>query len=53
MQGNDLDTYIATFDHLRETTQWERDSKGTILLFRRGLNPALANAVINRTILCP
>jgi hypothetical protein len=50
MQGNDLDTYIATFDHLRETAQWERDSKGTILLFRRGLNPALANAVINRTI---
>ena len=47
MQGNDLDTYIATFDHLRETGQWERDLKGTILLFRRGLNPALANAVIN------
>ena len=50
MQGNDLDTYIATFDHLWETVQWERDSKGTILLFRRGLNPALANVVINRTI---
>jgi hypothetical protein len=50
MQGEDLDTYIATFDHLRAVAQWERDSRGTILLFRRGLNPALAQAVINRTI---
>ena len=50
MQGNDLNTYIATFDHLRETVQWERDLKGTILLFRRGLNPVLANAVINQKI---
>ena len=50
MQGEDLDTYIATFDHLREVAQWERDSWGTILLFRRGLNPALAQAIINRTI---
>ena len=50
MQGNDLDIYIATFDHLWETAQWERDLKGTILLFRGGLNPALANAVINQTI---
>ena len=50
MQGEDLDTYIATFDHLRDVAQWERDSRGTILLFRRGLNPALAQAIINRTI---
>ena len=26
MQGEDLDTYIATFDHLRDVAQWERDS---------------------------
>ena len=26
MQGDDLDTYIATFDHLRDVAQWERDS---------------------------
>jgi hypothetical protein len=26
MQGEDLDTYIATFDHLRAVAQWERDS---------------------------
>ena len=50
MQGEDLDTYIATFNHLRDVAQWERDSRGTILLFRRGLNPALAQAIINRTI---
>ena len=50
MQGEDLNTYIATFNHLRDIAQWERDSQGTILLFRRGLNPALAQAIINRTI---
>ena len=53
MQGNDLNTCIVTFDHLQETVQWERDLKGTILLFRRDLNPALANVVINQTIPCP
>jgi hypothetical protein len=47
MQGNDLDTYIATFDHLWDTAGWEIDSQGMILLFRRGLHPALAQAVIN------
>ena len=26
MQGEDLNTYIATFNHLREVAQWERDS---------------------------
>ena len=26
MQGEDLDTYIMTFDHLRDVAQWERDS---------------------------
>jgi hypothetical protein len=50
MIGNDLDMYIATFDHLRDTAGWERDSQGTILLFRQGLNPALAQAVINQTV---
>ena len=50
MQEEDLDTYIATFDHLRDVAQWERDSRGMILLFRRGLNLALAQAIINRTI---
>jgi hypothetical protein len=50
MQGEDLDTYIVMFDHLQAVAQWERDSRGMILLFRMGLNPALAQAVINRTI---
>jgi hypothetical protein len=53
MIGNDLDMYIATFDHLWDTTQWKRDLQGTILLFWQGLNPALAQAVINWTISRP
>ena len=33
MQQNDLDTYIAMFDNLREAAGWERNFQGTILLF--------------------
>jgi hypothetical protein len=50
MKDNDLDTYIATFDHLRNSAGWEQNSQGMVLLFRRGLNPGLAQAVINRTM---
>ena len=53
MQGGDLDTYIATFDHLHTAVEWERDLRGTILLFRRGLQPNLAQAVIDQTIPWP
>jgi hypothetical protein len=49
MQNNNLDNYIAAFDTLRDAAGWEIDSHGTILLFRRGLHPALAQAVIQRT----
>ena len=47
MQGGDLDTYIATFNHLHMAAEWEQDSRGMILLFRRGLQPNLAQAVID------
>lgn len=53
MQGEDLNTYIMMLNHLRDVAQWERNSRKTILLFKRGLNPALAQAVINRTISRP
>jgi hypothetical protein len=53
MKDNDLDTYIATFDHLQNLAGWEQNSQGTVLLFCRGLNPGLAQVVINRTMLRP
>jgi hypothetical protein len=33
MKDNDLDTYIATFDHLRNSAGWEQNLQGTVLLF--------------------
>jgi hypothetical protein len=42
MKGDDLDTYMATFEHLRERAGWEADAQGTILMFRRGLKAPLA-----------
>jgi hypothetical protein len=53
MTRDDLDSYIANFDNLRETSGWERDSQGTLLLFRRGLKPALANAIIHHMAVRP
>ena len=49
MKGDDLDTYLATFEHLRQSAGWERDAQGTLLMLRRGLNKALCRAIIERT----
>jgi Retrotransposon gag protein len=46
MKGEDLDTYISTFHHLRERAGWELDVQGTILMFRRGLKHPLATAIV-------
>jgi Retrotransposon gag protein len=34
IKGEDLDTYISTFHHLRERVGWEPDVQETILMFR-------------------
>jgi hypothetical protein len=39
MKGNDIDTYIAAFDHLVVAAKWELAAKGTLAHFRRGLEP--------------
>ena len=49
MKGDDLDTYLATFEHLRQSAGWERDVQGTLLMLHRGLNKALCRAIIERT----
>ena len=49
MKGEDLDTYISTFHHLRERAGWEPDAQGTMLMFRRGLKRPLATAIVERT----
>jgi hypothetical protein len=49
MKGEDLDTYISTFHHLRKRAGWEPDVQGTILMFRRGLKRPLATAIVERT----
>jgi Retrotransposon gag protein len=49
MMGDDLDTYMATFEHLRERAGWEADAQGTILMFQRGLKALLVRAIVERT----
>jgi Retrotransposon gag protein len=46
MKGEDLDTYISTFHHLRERAGWEPDAQETMLMFRRGLKCPLATAIV-------
>jgi hypothetical protein len=53
MTRDDLDSYITNFNNLRETSGWERDSQGTLLLFQRGLKPALANVIIHHMAVRP
>jgi Retrotransposon gag protein len=48
MKGDNLDTYMATFEHLQEHAGWEVDAQGTILMFRRGLKAPLARAIVER-----
>ena len=49
MKGEYLDTYISTFENLRQKAEWGRDVQGTILLFRRGLKGGLTRAIIETT----
>ena len=47
MKGEDLDGYIAEFEHLRSLAGWGENDKGTIDLFYKGLKKPLFNAIIN------
>jgi Retrotransposon gag protein/Zinc knuckle len=53
MKGEDLDTYISTFHHLRERAGWEPDTQGTILMFQQGLKWPLAMAIVEWMHPCP
>jgi hypothetical protein len=39
MKGDDINTYIATFDRLVLAAEWELAAKGTLAHFHRGLEP--------------
>jgi hypothetical protein len=49
MTGDDLDSYISAFEHLALSAGWERNSQGTIYIFKKGLRPGLGRASIERT----
>ena len=46
MHKNDLDTYIATFNHLCREAGYDCTAKGTIYLFAQGLNPQILKAIL-------
>jgi Retrotransposon gag protein/Zinc knuckle len=53
MKGDDLETYVSTFEHLRREAGWGRDEPGTIVLFREGLKHHLHKAIIERACQMP
>ena len=44
----DVDTYIATFDHLALAAGWDLDSEGTIAKFREGLTKGVHSKALDR-----
>jgi hypothetical protein len=48
MNGWDIDTYIATFDHLALATGWTLDAKGTIVQFWEGLHKMIHSKALDR-----
>jgi hypothetical protein len=49
MEGDDLDTYTATFNYWLELAGWERDAQGTMLMYKRGLKSGLLTKIIERS----
>ena len=48
MNGWDVDTYIATFDHLTLAAGWDSDSEGTIAKFWEGLSKGMHSKALDR-----
>jgi lysyl-tRNA synthetase class I len=47
MQGEDLDTYTTDFNHLAKTAGFKHNKKGTMELYKQGLNNQQLNNIIN------
>jgi Retrotransposon gag protein len=50
MIGGDIDSYIATFDRLREESGYREDDLGAIVKFREGLPLKLLQEIITHNI---
>ena len=48
MNGWDVDTYIATFDHLTLAAGWDSNSEGTIAKFHEGLSKGVHSKALDR-----
>jgi hypothetical protein len=51
MKDGKLDDYITVFEELRTAAHWERDTQGTLNLFKQGLPVWLHRAVLRRPML--
>ena len=49
MKGDDLDIYLATFEHLHQSAEWKCDAQGMLLMLHHRLNKALCHTIIEQT----
>jgi cytoplasmic iron level regulating protein YaaA (DUF328/UPF0246 family) len=53
MQEKDLDIYTANFNCLAKVAEFKHNEKGTIVVYKQGLNNQLLNNIINNYIKQP
>ncbi|KAH9000575.1 hypothetical protein EDB86DRAFT_3075046 [Lactarius hatsudake] len=51
MVGDDIDSYITTFDQLSIAAGWDPDANGTIEFFKRGMKKGLLVACLRRPMM--
>jgi len=53
MQGSDIDSYIAKFDHLISEVRHNPTDIGVVMMFREGLQPSLLREVLLHNVPAP
>ena len=48
MKDLDVDTYMASFEHLAAATEWEPNAKGTIAHYHAGLQENIHHHILNQ-----
>jgi hypothetical protein len=48
MKGDEIDEYVATFEHLLSKAGWDRDAHGSLEMFKQGLRKGLHATILQR-----
>jgi len=51
MKGDEIDKYIATFEHLLSRAGWDRSAHGSLEMFKQGLRKGFHMTILQRDLL--